>query len=535
MIIQLSLAKKINIILILFAIIFLSTTVIFFWFDEKELSEKFVKSNLENLALNYFDSVNTMMLTGTAANREIAQQKALSQEEIVEARIIRAPALIKTFGKGFDDQAANNKFERSGLLGNKEFKHIVQDGKDMMSFIMPIRASSDYRGTNCLTCHQVPENEILGAVKITYDLTTVNKEINQSIIHAGILQLIITVICFALLSFMFSKLVISRLRRLKHTINDVEKNLDLKKTIKVHYDDELGAVSAALNSMMDKFKVSFLSFSSATEQLIGSAKNVDEISTLTREAVLQQKNGTDSVAAAINELDASADEVQSNTEMAAEKSVNASESASQGLVLVDSAKTGINQLRDQVIENTSMITELSNKTNEVGSVLDVITGIAEQTNLLALNAAIEAARAGEHGRGFAVVASEVRSLATRTRESIDQIQATIGSLQVDAKQAVTSMNVVSEQASEKAQDVTDVASLLEGIAKQIRELDDLNCQISDAAKQQNIAADEINKNVVDISNAAEQSSEDAIKGKQISEELLELAYELSSQLSKFKL
>lgn len=535
MFVQLSLAKKINIILVIFAIIFLSTTVIFFWFDEKALSEKFVKHNLENLALNYFDSVNTMMLTGTAANRKIAQQKALSQEEIVEARIIRAPILNKTFGNGFDDQAANNDFERSGLSGNKEFKHIVQDGKNMMTFIMPIVAKSDYRGTNCLTCHQVAENEILGAVKITYDLTTVDKEIHESIVQAGLLQLIITVVCFGLLSFMFSKLVIARLRRLKRTINDVEANLDLNKTIKVNYDDELGAVSIALNSMMDKFKVSFLSFSNATEQLIGSAKNVDEISTLTREAVLNQKNGTDSVAAAINELDASADEVQSNTGVAAEKSVHASESASQGLALVDSAKTGINQLRDQVVENTAMITELSNKTNEVGTVLEVITGIAEQTNLLALNAAIEAARAGEQGRGFAVVADEVRNLATRTRESIDQIQSTIGSLQVDAKQAVNSMNDVSEQASEKAQDVTNVASLLEGIASQIRELDELNCQISDAAKQQNIAADEINKNVVDISNVAEQSSEDAIKGKQISEELLELAYELNSQLSKFKL
>jgi methyl-accepting chemotaxis protein len=535
MIKQLSLAKKINIILVLFAIIFLSTTVTFFWFDEKALSEKFVKNNLENLALNYFDVVNTMMLTGTVTNRKIAQKKALSQDEIVEARIIRAPALIKTFGKGYDDQAANDDFERSGLLGNKAFKYIKQDGKNMMSFILPIRAQSNYRGTNCLACHQVTENEILGAVKITYDVTTINKEINESITKAGLLQLIITVICFGLLSFMFNKLVISRLRRLKHTINEVEANLDLNRKIPVNYNDELGAVSIALNSMMDKFKASFLSFSNATEQLINSAKHVDNISLLTRKAVLKQKNGTDSVAAAVNELDASADEVQNNTELAAEKSVHASQSASQGLVLVDSAKAGINQLRDQVIENTAMITQLSLKTNEVGSVLEVITAIAEQTNLLALNAAIEAARAGEQGRGFAVVADEVRNLATRTRESIDKIQITIGSLQVEAKQAVTSMNNVSEQASEKAQDVTDVASLLEGIANQIRELDELNCQISSAAKQQNIAADEINKNVVDISNVAEQSSDDVIKGKQISEELLALAYELNSQLSKFKL
>lgn len=531
---QLSLSKKINIFLVLLAIIFLSTTVVFFWFDEKELSEKFVRSNLENLALNYFDSINTMMITGTAANRKIAQEKALSQEEIVEARIIRAPKLIEVFGKGFDDQAAQNDFERNALNGNKEFRHIEQDGKEMMTFAMPIIAKSDYRGTNCLMCHQVTEGEILGAIKITYDLTNVNNDINESVIRAGVLQLIITAICFALLSYMFSRLVIFRLNRLQATIKDVEQNLDLNKTIKVNYHDELGSVSIALNSMMSKFKDAFSSFSSASEQMMVSAKNVDEISSLTREAVLSQKNGTDSVAAAINELDASAHEVQSNTELAAEKSVLASQSASQSLELVESAKVGINQLRDQVVTNTSMITELNNKTNEVGSVLEVITSIADQTNLLALNAAIEAARAGEHGRGFAVVADEVRSLATRTRESIEQIQATIGNLQVDAGQAVSSMNEVSEQASEKAKDVTDVASLLEGIANQIIELDELNCQISNAAKQQNIAADEINKNVVDISNVAEQSSEDAIKGKQISEELLELSYELKNQLSKFK-
>ncbi|OUR63306.1 chemotaxis protein, partial [Colwellia sp. 39_35_sub15_T18] len=243
----------------------------------------------------------------------------------------------------------------------------------------------------------------------------------------------------------------------------------------------------------------------------------------------------DSVAAAINELDASANEVQQNTQSAADKSVSANERASQGLSLVNQAKTGIDALRDKVIDNTDMITELSKKTNEVSSVLEVITAIAEQTNLLALNAAIEAARAGEQGRGFAVVADEVRSLATRTRESIDQIQATIGALQQDAKGAVASMNDVSQQANEKADDVANVANLLVDITTEIKELDELNCQISEAARQQNIAADEININVVNISNVAGKSSDDAIRGKEISEHLLALANDLNEQLAKFKL
>ena len=532
---KLSLAKKINVVLVIFSIIFLSTTVIFFYYDEKELAEQFVKKNLESLALNYFDSVNTMMLTGTVANRQIIQKKIISQDDIVEARIIRSELLNKTFGNGFDDQKATSKFEQDGLSGIKAYEFSEQDGKRLLSFISPIKASENYRGTNCLGCHQVNENDVLGAVKITYDLTSVEREITKSISQAGILQLIITIICFGLLSFTFNKLVLSRLKRLNSTIKDIEQNLDLNKEIKVYYDDELGAVSSSLNSMMQKFKVSFTSIALANEKLIESAIKVDEISTLTREAVLNQKNGTDSVAAAINELDASANEVQLNTQGAAEKSVLASERAKKGLLLAESAKQGINTLRDQVIANTEKITIVSNKTEEVGSILEVITSIAEQTNLLALNAAIEAARAGEQGRGFAVVADEVRSLATRTRQSIDQIHSTISALQSDANSSVTSMNEVSHQANEKAEEVNNVANLLKEISGEIQELDELNCQISSSAKQQNLAADEINKNVVSISDVAEQSSQDAIKGKQISEELLELAQELSQQLSKFKL
>ena len=532
---QLSLAKKINAALALIGVIFLSTTIFFFYNDEKQLAEHFVERNLESLALNYFDSVNTMMLTGTIANRQLIQDKMLSQDDIVEARVLRADSLNKIFGNGHDDQAATSEFERQGLAGEKAFEQFKQDGKRMMSFILPIRASKDYRGTNCLTCHQVEENEVLGAVKVTYDLSRVDQDIANSITQATLLQLIITLISFVLLSYTLKKLIFVRLNRLSNTILAVEKDLDLNKEIKVNYHDELGAVSSALNSMMAKFKNSFISISGATEQLIESAKNVDEISSLTRSAVLEQKNGTDSVAAAINELDASANEVQQNTQSAADKSVSANERTSQGLALVEQAKVGINELRDRVIDNTEMITELSNKTHEVGTVLEVITAIAEQTNLLALNAAIEAARAGEQGRGFAVVADEVRSLATRTRESIEQINVTISSLQEGAQGAVDSMNSVSQQANEKADDVANVANLLVDISGEIQELDELNCQISSAAKQQNLAADEINMNVVNISNVAEKSSEDAIRGKEISEHLLSLAYELNVQLAKFKL
>ena len=287
--------------------------------------------------------------------------------------------------------------------------------------------------------------------------------------------------------------------------------------------------------MLSTFKNSFTSVSKVSDSLIAETKHVDEISNRTSEAMIQNEKGTDSVAAAINELDASATEVQNNTKTAAEKSEAARENTSRGLLIANQAKDGINELKEKVIENTNMITALSNKTNEVGSVLDVITGIAEQTNLLALNAAIEAARAGEQGRGFAVVADEVRQLATKTQESIDQIQNTIGVLQVDASDALSSMTLASEQANEKAEDVNNVASLLVDINAQISELEGLNYQIATAAEQQNSAAEEINQNISAISEIASQSRNEAVRGKQVSEQLLALSFELNEQVSKFKL
>lgn len=530
-----SLAVKIYLALAAIATILLAATVTFLYYDERSLAEDLVKVNVESMAQNYFDSVNAMMLSGSISQRHIIQEKLLQQEGVVEARIVRSPKTVSVYGPGFSDQKPRDDFEQQGLLGTRAFRMSDTPEQHHLEFILPVAASENYRGTNCLGCHQASEGEILGAIKISYDLAKVDAKIKASTVKAAALQLGLTIICFAVLCFTFHRLVLRRLFGLKVMINQVERDMDLSKEVKVFPRDELGAVVEALNSMMAKFKNSFLAVAQASDHMVNSAKSVDEISTLTKDAVLTQKRGTESVAAAINELDASANEVRSNTKAAADKSDSANENASKGLELVEKAREGIFNLRDQVEGNAKKINELSNKTEEVGGVLDVITGIAEQTNLLALNAAIEAARAGEQGRGFAVVADEVRQLATRTRDSIDQIQGTINALQSDAKDAVSSMNSVRQQANEKAKDVEAVATLLIQITQQIRELDGLNIQIASAAEQQNQAADEINQNVIQISNVAEKSSDDATRGKQISEELLSLAYDLNKLLVQFNL
>lgn len=532
---MLTLARKIQLALAFIGFSLLLTTVLYFYNDEKNMAEDYVAINLESIAQNYFDSVNTMMLTGTMANRKIFQEKILSHHDIVEAKIIRTDIVNKLYGKGFSDQVAVDDFERSGLAGNEGTQIVTKDGKRIMQYILPIYAHADYRGTNCLACHQAKENDILGAVKVSYDLSKSDSNIHTSIVKAGLLQLFVTLVCFGVLGFILYKLIFMRINRLKGHLNNIERDLDLSKELVIHHDDELSDLSRAINSLMRKFRESLLNVSQATHDLTSAAKDVNDISMLTKEAVLTQKTATESVAAAINELDASAKEVENHTQFAAQKSIEANEGASKGLTIAEDAHQGINVLRDEVQVNSKKIEELGAKTSEVGTVLEVITQIAEQTNLLALNAAIEAARAGEQGRGFAVVADEVRSLATRTGESIVEIQETINSLQQTAGEAVESMVNVSHEANEKADNVANVANLLTDIAAQIQELDELNSQISTAAHQQNLAADEINENVINISDVAEKSAEDAIKGEEISLSLLELANGLTAQVDKFKL
>lgn len=194
----------------------------------------------------------------------------------------------------------------------------------------------------------------------------------------------------------------------------------------------------------------------------------------------------------------------------------------------------INQLAQDVRQAVEQVSQLQNQTLEVGKVLEVISSIAEQTNLLALNAAIEAARAGEAGRGFAVVADEVRTLATRTHDSTDEIKCTIEKLQSEAAHTVQAMSAYCEEADDRALQVKKVAQALKDISNQMHEINDLNVQIADATEQQNLAAEEINHSVISIRDNAEESLKDAHRSKHVSEELLTLARSLDEQVRSFK-
>ena len=530
-----SIQHKIYALLALTGIIVLIASILSSSSQQRTLAQDTVAENIKLLADNYFDSINTMMLTGTMANRELLSQKLRKHPNIEDAHIIRSPIVSKLYGPGNKNQAPSNEIEREALKGKELLLIDQQNNSRSMTFLRPMFASSDYKGTNCLGCHQAQEGDVLGVVKISYSLADIDNAVTHNTFVNTALLSIIFIIAFALLGAMFRKVFIVRLKKLGHAMHLATTNKDLSLRIDDSAEDELGWLATSFNKMIATFKDNIAQVSHSSKVLIHSAEKIYSSADTTERAILEQKKNTDSVAAAINELESSSSEVKNTTHFASEKSESSNKLAQQSMHIAEQTELSINQLAQDVRQAAAQVSQLQMQTLEVGKVLEVISSIAEQTNLLALNAAIEAARAGETGRGFAVVADEVRTLATRTHASTDEIRRTIDKLQSEATQTVKTMGASCEEADARAQQVKDVAQALKDISMQMNEINQLNIQIADATEQQNLAAEEINRSVIGISDNAELSLVDANDNQKVSEELLNLARSLDEQVRSFKL
>jgi len=253
----------------------------------------------------------------------------------------------------------------------------------------------------------------------------------------------------------------------------------------------------------------------------------------TRQITNEQQQQIDQVATAINEMTATVQEVARNTSEAAEAAIKADEEADRGREIVNQTLNSIQSLESTVSNATDVISTLDQDSQNIGTVLDVIKGIAEQTNLLALNAAIEAARAGEQGRGFAVVADEVRTLASRTQASTQEIEDTIAKLQSGAQNAVQAMTEGREQTSSTVQKTREVSQSLDSIAQAVGVIKDMNQQVATAGEEQSAVSNEINQNISRISQLALQSSEGAEKTAHASSELAQLGSQLNEHTQYF--
>jgi methyl-accepting chemotaxis protein len=310
---------------------------------------------------------------------------------------------------------------------------------------------------------------------------------------------------------------------------------DLTAKITVNQSDELGLLQQAMQKMIAKLKKMVEHISSSADQQATASEELSSITELTNVNVSRQHQATEQVATAINEMSASIDEVTNSTSEASDAADTSKKLVNISAIAVNETIEQILKLSDDISKSKSLIDDVQAGTKDIANILVTIKGIADQTNLLALNAAIEAARAGEQGRGFAVVADEVRNLAQNTQNSTVEIEKMIKSLELNVSAATDSMVAGTEQAQRIVDKTNEVTLSLADAESSVSKISDMNIQISTATQQQSAVARDINQQATEINNISIATGESTEEISSASDELAALAVELTNQVKAFKI
>ena len=427
---------------------------------------------------------------------------------------------LKQFAGTIDDES---HLDSNGLNNGLEkltsvVQHVV-NGREAGHIAGPIR---DFSG------------KVIGVLEVAMDRSyyaeAISNQRNETLVIA-----VIALLIGVFFSYVLTRTISKPICDVVIALNDIAAgDGDLTQRLDEDGRNELARLGKAFNKFVVKIQDVVIDVANSTDTLSLSADEMSSIAQSTKMSVEQQKSGVEQVAAAINEMSASVQEVATNTSDAASSAMEADEQAKHINLIVDDTIKSVSKLASEVEQIGTVINELQNQTQNIDTVLDVIKGIAEQTNLLALNAAIEAARAGEQGRGFAVVADEVRTLASRTQDSTQEIQEIIESLQSGANSAVDAMKSGSEEAQVTLQKAGEAGSSLTTITRAIESISSMNTQIATSAQEQSAVANDINQNISSISVLADQSAEGVTHAQSVSGKLSTLSNHLADLVRQFK-
>lgn len=339
-----------------------------------------------------------------------------------------------------------------------------------------------------------------------------------------------------ILSLVLSNSVTTPLRNSSDAMLDIaEGDGDLTQRMRETGQVEFDALSDGFNKFIHKMHNALKQVSGSSEQLASAAVQMSSITSKTNDEINQQKRETGQMASAISEMSATVREIAQSASEAAHAASQADEETKSGDRIVNENIASVNALANDIQTVSGAVNTLSKESENIGMVLDVIRNIAEQTNLLALNAAIEAARAGEHGRGFAVVADEVRTLATRTQESTEEIQQMMERLYNGTQKAVDVMGSTLNNTKQTVDQASQTQASLATIRSSVSTIDTMNTQIAAAAEELNASAEELNRNIDMVANIAEQTHDASQQSARTSDELKHLGMQMQDLVSQFKI
>ncbi|MGX9461317.1 methyl-accepting chemotaxis protein [Shewanella sp. A14] len=406
----------------------------------------------------------------------------------------------------------------TGPLLNKNDFNLVKADVDGQSMLI---ASSYIKSMDWYLVAQVPEAEVFALLQ-------------ESAYQILLWTIIIAAVFIAISIFVAGSVSrpIAQVAELFRNIGEGEG--DLRQRLPVNGNDEIAQLARGFNSFISKIQDTVAEVAKTSEQLGLSALDVSNQSHQTLDDSQLQKDRTIMVVTAINEMGATVNEIATSAAQAAVTARDADTESVDGQKVVTRARSTINQLSKDVEQVGDVIESLATHTKSIGSILDVIRAISEQTNLLALNAAIEAARAGEAGRGFAVVADEVRNLASRTAASTNEVQNMIDKLQSETGRAVSAMEQSRSRSREGVAAVDEASQSLSGISERIALISDMNIQVAAATEEQSTVVEDINRNVTEINDITQRTTNTAHAAANASKSLNQLASRLDSLVARFK-
>lgn len=329
--------------------------------------------------------------------------------------------------------------------------------------------------------------------------------------------------------------VLNPMRRLLQRVEQIaEGDGDLRARVEVRSADELGQLGKAFNAFLDKLQPLIAEVGKMTAEVEEAARGMSNMATANDQLINGEHAAVDQVSTAATEMSAAIHEVARNALNASDAARLAERQASESAGVVNGTIASIRELAEEVEGTSQTVEALAEEASSIGDVMEVIRGIAEQTNLLALNAAIEAARAGEQGRGFAVVADEVRALAARTQESTKDIQMRIERLQGGVSKAVHAMHVGSGKARDSVEQASGVDQVLAETTQAVRRINEMAAQIATACEEQSSVTEEIARNISDIRDLSNEASSNSAKSMRASEDLSRLAQRLSELVGRFR-
>ena len=459
------------------------------------------------------------------------QQKTIELFDLRNRQISNAQKVYEPLISGPEERAAYDKYLQ--LLG--QYRQL----EERMKTLSRNNQLEDLR--KLLNVELLANSEeVNAALAKLLEINTSQIETTDSMAaeqYATSFNLVVTLLVIAsALTLLFAWLLTNSITRpIANALNAAEEIAEgnLTRPITADGQDEAGRLLAAMAKMQDKLRDTLQRISGSATQLASAAEELNSVTDESARGLTQQNNEIEQAATAVNEMTSAVEEVARNAVSTSEASKNATTSAGDGRVLVQETVSAIERMSADVQSTATLIGDLANESRDIGKVLDVIRGLADQTNLLALNAAIEAARAGEMGRGFAVVADEVRQLAQRTSESTGQIHSLIAKLQQTASTAVQTMEAGHRQAEEGVARVLEADQALVGISEAVANITDMTTQIAAATEEQNSVAEEISRNISNISHLADQTSEQAQNSALLSEELIKTANTQYSLVERF--